>query len=115
MMYPSENVRKALFLVGIMAGLYSFWCGFFSKRTDLPQWVLRVIGLIGVFGTLWGTLGIAASRWFISIGTHTVDLLDQYRTLSGGVCLGLFFAICVEKRIFSRLQTKDCVSKELKR
>jgi hypothetical protein len=63
-----------------------------SRAADIPRWTLSLVALFGVICAVWGALGLTVFYYSAHLTTRTVYALRTFKTMSGGVAVGLFLA-----------------------
>lgn len=106
----NETVRVFCLIIGAVCGL--ILCAYPAvthKRPDVPRWTYSLIALLGAFGACWAALGLTAFYSWTHFTGHTSRLFEHYKTLIGGVAIGLFLAWCVSGEFSRFLKRKPVV------
>ncbi len=65
-----------------------------SKRRQDPPWSKFAIMLFGLSVMLWSGLGFAG-LWFGLSSRSAVYLVSYFKTLAGGISVGIFLTLCI--------------------
>lgn len=95
-----EMARVFDSMVGVALGLFLCVARIMGRRrTDIPRGILNLVALLGAFGICWGVLGLTSFYCSAQLAKRVVALLNHYRTLCGGIAIGLFLAWCISGQV----------------
>ena len=92
MLYAS--VSTALYGVCLAGALALSIYPLVSRRQQDPPWSKFAIMLLGLSVMCWSVLGFAG-LWFGLSSRSAIYLVTYFKTLAGGVSVGIFLTLCI--------------------
>ncbi|SRR6266571_736461 len=98
---------KATVYVLIGAGTFIFGVTAFIAARRGALWARCALLLIGMLGLAYGTLGYFLEHYRASLDYSARAYLDHYRTLVGGIAIGVFVVLLISGQITSAMKTRQ--------
>lgn len=89
------SVRIVLYAICLAGSLALSIYPLVSRREPAPRWCKSAVMLLGFSAACWSVLGFAGVWFGPSASRSATYLLGHFRTLAGGIGIGIFLTLCI--------------------